>query len=51
MTRILLLCFTLVFCAANSALAHFGMLIPSAGSIADKKDSSLTLALSLSHRM
>ena len=51
MTRIFLLCFTLVFCAANSALAHFGMLIPSAGSVADKKDASLTLTLSFSHPM
>ena len=51
MTRIYLLCFTLIFCAASSALAHFGMLIPSAGSVADKKDASLTLTLSFSHPM
>lgn len=51
MTRIALLCISLVFCAADMALAHFGMLIPSSGIVADKKDAGLTLTLSFSHPM
>jgi len=51
MLRTLLLCVTLVFCAANLAMAHFGMVIPSVGTVGDKKDAALGLTLSFSHPM
>jgi len=50
-TRICLLCVTLLFCAANSALAHFGMVIPSTSAVADRKEAALELNLSFSHPM
>ena len=31
------------------ALAHFGMVIPSAGTVTDKKDADVTLDLSFTH--
>ena len=33
------------------ALAHFGMVIPSAGTVTDKKDADVTLDLSFTHPM
>ena len=33
------------------ALAHFGMVIPSAGTVTDKKDDDVTLDLSFTHPM
>ncbi len=36
---------------ANVALAHFGMVIPSASVVEDKQDAALTLELSFSHPM
>lgn len=41
----------LVLGAANAASAHFGMVIPSASTVMDKKDASLTLDLSFFHPM
>lgn len=41
----------LVLGMAGPALAHFGMIIPSASTVTDKGDATLTLSLSFSHPM
>ena len=51
MRKITLLCFCLIFVAAHTALAHFGMVIPSASVVTDQKDSTVDLVLSFSHPM
>ncbi len=51
MRKIFLLCFCLILVAANTALAHFGMVIPSSSAVLDKKDATVDLALSFSHPM
>ena len=51
MTRICLLCVTLILCVASTALAHFGMVIPSTSTVNDKKEAALELNLSFSHPM
>jgi cobalt/nickel transport protein len=49
--RIFLLTFSLLLCSASMALAHFGMVIPSASTVAEKKEATLDLTLSFSHPM
>lgn len=51
MFRTLPLCLALIFCVSSTALAHFGMVIPSSDIVMDKKDAALSLALSFSHPM
>lgn len=51
MRKLVLLCFCLVLVGANSALAHFGMVIPSQSTISEQKDADLGLSLSFSHPM
>lgn len=51
MFRTLSLCLALIFCVSSTALAHFGMVIPSSDIVMEKKDADLSLALSFSHPM
>lgn len=51
MLRITLFCCALFLLVGSSAQAHFGMLIPSANTVEDKKNASINLTLSFSHPM
>jgi cobalt/nickel transport protein len=51
MFRSILLSLCLVFCLSSLALAHFGMVIPSASTAMEKKDAAVGLTLSFSHPM
>ena len=51
MWKSLLACCLLTFTVTNPASAHFGMVIPSTGTVEDKKDASVSLNFSFSHPM
>ena len=51
MFRTLPLCLAMIFCFSSTALAHFGMVIPSSDIVMEKKEASIALALSFSHPM
>lgn len=51
MFRTLALCLTMLFCLSGVALAHFGMVIPSSSIVMEKKEATVSFALSFSHPM
>ena len=51
MWKILLMSGALALSCSGAALAHFGMAIPSASMVTEKKDAALTLDVSFSHPM
>lgn len=51
MRKFLLVCCVLIIAFSGTAAAHFGMLIPSAGTVEDPRNSAVTLDVSFSHPM
>ncbi len=51
MWKTLLMSGALALSVSGSALAHFGMVIPSASTVTDKKDAAVTLDVSVTHPM
>ncbi len=51
MFRTLPLFLAMIFCFSGTALAHFGMVIPSSDIVMEKKDAAISLTLSFSHPM
>ncbi|NLW80452.1 MAG: DUF4198 domain-containing protein [Desulfovibrionales bacterium] len=51
MKKVFLFCACAILLVANTALGHFGMVIPSASTAMDKKEAAIELALSFSHPM
>lgn len=51
MRRITFLCCFMAASFSSPAFAHFGMVIPSASTVSDKKDAVVSLSLSFSHPM
>ena len=51
MWKMFLMSCVMMLSVSGVALAHFGMVIPSAGTVTDKKDADVTLDLSFTHPM
>lgn len=51
MWKMFLMSCIMMLSVSGVALAHFGMVIPSAGTVTDKKDADVTLDLSFTHPM